>query len=172
MKRRLLRVIVFGLLFSLLVGCSTPAIPATPTLPGASGAPSVLISTVEPDVKVVEAYMTQENSLPAKKTSPAVFPSGTRELFMMVRLTGNLSALSDILKDDPNWVQVSGNSGIVELEQITEDTKMPFELGNGVAMVLPVKPTSGTFADGPYQATLKIKETTVAILNWTVGTSK
>ena len=162
--------LTLGLLLTFLVGCSAQS--ATP-LATQTVAPSILINTAQPGTNGIILSVLQEDNLSAQQPSPAVFPSGITELFLRIEFKGDLAGMSNLLDEDPNWVQVTGNSGVVELEQIKKDTKLSFGTTNGgFAIVLPLRPTKGVFADGTYEAVVTIKGKKVAALNWTVGPSK
>jgi hypothetical protein len=123
----------------------------------------VIISTpASSNIKLIDVYMTAEQSLfGGEKKLPPVFPSGVTELFMAVIFS----------PPPPNGTQlsadVSGSSGAVELENTVMSA---LSFGDSTTVTLTLKPISGKFVDGPYQAILSVNGTAIAELNWTVGT--
>lgn len=167
------------LVFLLLAGCSTHGtqipsistmtmIPATqtPSLLGASGPPMVTVSTSVGDIKIEDFYIIEESDLDTilsgKKTIPAIFSSGTTRLSVVVVICTPLENGTDIN------VKIIGNDGPLELDDLV--TFISLSNPEGCLIVTrDLKPVSGKYADGPYQAQLSINDIVVALLNWTVG---
>jgi len=166
MKKTALLLIV---VLILTVGCQpaptpTPVptpVPPTPT-PGASGAPVVFIGKPESG-SIEDMWVTADTDLSGSsaKTLPAVFPSSTAELFIVVKFSSLPSGVN-------LGVDVMGTKGIVQLDKEAKG-KMLVTDKLVWFFALPVKPVSGKFADGPYQATVTFNSIPIALLNWTVG---
>jgi hypothetical protein len=111
---------------------------------------------------VDEIYVSDQMSLFGEDTKvlPPTFASGTQELYVVIKLTVAPPDGTNIS------IAVSGNAGPVEMESGI----FTFSTVEGVfTLSYPLKPTSGGFDDGQYQATVSLGAQPVAVLNWTVG---
>lgn len=130
-------------------------------LPGAQG--PLYEAVLSEDFKVTGADIGVDmNDANADKPPPQrTFPSGTKELYVVVKLGRRPAAESFS-------VEVYNRNGTVEM-------------GHGIAMQaedlktgeysvgMDLNPKAGEFADGPHQARLKFDDKVVALVNWGIG---
>lgn len=118
----------------------------------------ILDSVVTADLKV--AYISLQDDMFGLNGPPntTVFPSGTQELFITVQI--------EPARDLQLSYTVQGSNGLVELEDTYLGTAT---LERILVLNAKVKPLSGSFDDGPYQAIVSIDGVEAIQLNWTVS---
>jgi|SRR5579859_447825 len=139
---------------------------AATALPGASGKPVEFLVTPEKDTIVRNVLVSENAQLTLTEikipTEPVIFESGVKELHVSIQMF-----IPD--HDVKTEVQVRNNTGEVKLKPqgyIGFLTIPDLKLAN-VDLVL--DPESGSFDDGPYQATVIVDNQPVALLNWQIG---
>ncbi|HVS36759.1 MAG TPA: hypothetical protein VMS17_14455 [Gemmataceae bacterium] len=135
-------------------------------VPGAGGPRVTYAGTLAQDMKLTDVYMQAGlDDLPAGKAPPTTFPSGTKEMELVLRF-------SQTPPDGTTFGrQIRTEAGSVDLKGFVFLTEQNNSTGELTAM-LGCEPESGAFADGDYQTTVKLNGETIALLNWTVGSSK
>lgn len=139
---------------------------STPLLRGAADTPMVFIETPPVNIKITDFYIIEEADLDiireSKKTIPAIFSSGTKQLTIVVVICPPLENGVDVTVD------IIGNNGLVKVDEVVSVLTLT-QPDRCITVVRDFKPLSGKYEDGPYQARLSINNIVVALLNWTVG---
>lgn len=143
-----------------------PTITPTPSLPGANGTPVVFVNTPTAGVQIKDTFVTAEEIMKfrsrSQKPSATRFSSGTTELSLIVIFCPPPSDGTRI------GVNIVGTNGQVELDEIVSSIQIGAPEGC-LTYGRDLEPKNGVFADGPYQAELRINSLPVAELNWTIG---
>ncbi|OGN98414.1 MAG: hypothetical protein A2Y58_02360 [Chloroflexi bacterium RBG_13_51_52] len=167
------QMITTGLLVILLLftGCNTATISApqgtveTSAPPVETSTPPLLIiATPQPPIKIIDSFVATGDSANDTKILPAVFPSGIKELYLVIifedtvpdgtRIKANVSL-------NNQTIELSSNGIISTIEDFIENT---------MRINIIIKPESDKFYDGSYQAIIKINDTPTIQLNWMIKT--
>lgn len=150
-QKKLSQEIISTILFLLaMIGCSPRP-------------PMVIVSTPIAPIKVKDAYIQTVNG--QDKVLPPVFSSGVEQLNLIVEF--------EFIPDDTNLNrEVFDRDGKIELDDTFFSmgvVRNVLENTNAATVIFYLRPKSGSFADGSYQAIITIDNIPTIELNWTVG---
>ncbi len=134
-------------------------------LPGANGPRLQKVGKPPPALQIKDIFVTDKDPTMASVPQKAVFPSGSPRLGVVVSLG----------KRPPQGtridIEVFGAGGAIKLAPTGTLTHEIARYGQVEVLMIErtVRPEAGPFADGNFQAEVKINGELHALLNWTVG---
>jgi hypothetical protein len=146
-----------------MIPSGTPTLPASTSSSSSDGSFS-MIGEPDPEIDIVDAYMTATFMDTGPKILPAVFPSDAAEVNIMI-VFGHIPPESTQI-----GATIAGTTGSVKLSDYTGSfTLRNFPTDGNFTIGLNLKPASGKYEDGSYQATVVINEKPLIVVNFVVG---
>lgn len=154
--------LVAGLIFN--VTASSGGAGQLQRLPGTKGPLYEVVGGDTIKILGVDVGLDMKDAKPEKPPQHRVFPSGTKELHVAVRFERRPTATSfSIEVYNHNGKLTLGPSISMQAENLATGD---FTVGTDL------NPKAGPFADGPYQAKIKLDDKVVALVNWEVGQAR
>lgn len=158
-----------GTIVSSLMLMAAPALGEEKSKTEKAGANAPLFKVLsKSSVKVLTADVgaALEDPKPDRPPKKRVLPSGTTEVFIAVKFKAAPTA-----KTIAYQVWANGEPIAVELLKRQSTTELFNKNGSISAYVLNkgIRPESGAFDDGPYQAKVLLDDVAVVELNWRIG---
>lgn len=113
-------------------------------------------------IGVHRVFVSKSNNLVEKW--PAVFPSGTKQLEVVL-----------VLNHDPAYgvrldTEITSESGKLDIKP--QGAPGRFSLFGDFYLTQVIIPSSGSFADGAYTCAVKLNKEDIAKINWSIGNNK
>lgn len=160
MRRQLyILTLIVGLIFT--VSASGGGVGQDQKLPGAKGPLYEIVGGADFKILGVDVGLNMNDVKPEAPPAHRVFPSGTKELHLAVKFARRPAASSFSIEIYTLKGKVTLGPSI---SMVAENrTTGEFTVGTDL------NPETGAFADGPYQAKVKLDDKVVVVVNWEVG---
>ena len=151
--------LIVGLI--LIVCASSRGAGQDPQLPGTKGPLYEIVGDTAFKILGVDIGLNMNDVKPEAPPAHRVFPSGTKELHLAVKFAQRPAASNCVIE----IYTLKGKIKLGPSVYMMAENRSTGEFTLGINL----EPQTGAFADGPYQAKLKLDDKVVVLANWEVG---